>query len=91
MGYFCVDEFRIIHSDRGCHYRWIDWIKRINDAAPSRSMLRKGGTPDNSTCEGFFGRMKNEMFYGRSWQGVTLEKFMQHIDSYMVFGTGIRE
>lgn len=30
--------------------------------------------------------MKNEMFYGRSWQGVTLEKFKQHINSYMVPG-----
>lgn len=29
--------------------------------------------------------MKNEMFYGRSWQGVTLEKFIQHIESYMVW------
>ena len=45
-----------------------------------------GSFPDgNSACEGFFGRMKNEMFYGRSWQGVTLEKFIQHIDSYMVW------
>lgn len=29
--------------------------------------------------------MKNEMFYGRSWQGVTLENFMQQIESYMVW------
>lgn len=39
----------------------------------------------NSACEVFFGRMKNEIYYGRSWQGVTLEKFMQQIDSYMVW------
>mgnify|MGYP005756198773 CR=1 FL=1 len=25
------------------------------------------------------------MFYGRSWQGVTLEKFIQQIESYMVW------
>ena len=29
--------------------------------------------------------MKNEMFYGRSWQGVTLENFMQQIEAYMVW------
>ena len=28
--------------------------------------------------------------YGRSWQGVTLEKFMQHIDSYMVWYRDMR-
>ena len=31
---------------------------------------------DNSACEGFFGRLKNEMFYGRSWRGVTIEDFI---------------
>lgn len=25
------------------------------------------------------------MFYGRSWQGVTLENFMQQIEEYMVW------
>ena len=75
----------IIHSDRGCHYRWPGWIKRVQNAGLTRSMSRKGCSPDNSACEGFFGRMKNEMFYGRPWQGVTLEKFIQHIDSYMVW------
>lgn len=29
--------------------------------------------------------MKNEMFYGRSWQGVTLENFMHQIEEYMVW------
>lgn len=66
----------ILHSDRGCHYRWPGWIKWVDDAGVTTSMPRKGCSPDNSACEGFFGRMKNEMFYGRSWQGVTLENFM---------------
>lgn len=29
--------------------------------------------------------MKNEIFYGRSWQGVILENFMQQIEEYMVW------
>ena len=33
-----------------------------------RSMSKKGCSPDNAACEGFFGRMKNEMYYGRTWQ-----------------------
>lgn len=76
-------EHPIIHSDRGCHYRWPDWIKRVDDAGLTRSMSRKGCSPDNSACEGFFGRLKNEMFYGRSWSGVSIEQFMEILDNYI--------
>lgn len=76
-------EHPIIHSDRGCHYRWPDWIKLAQDAGLTRSMSRKGCSPDNSACERFFGRIKNEMFYGRSWAGVSLERFMEILDNYI--------
>ena len=33
--------------------------------------------------EGFFGRMKNEMFYGRDWSGVTIEEFVDLIGKYI--------
>lgn len=51
-------EHPIIQSDRGCHYRRPDWIKRIDDAGLTRSMSRKGCSPDNSACKEFFGRLK---------------------------------
>ena len=38
---------------------------------------------DNSACEGFFGRLKNEMFYGRSWRDVSIEEFMLCLDDYI--------
>lgn len=38
-------------------------------------MLKKGCSPDNSDCERFFGRIKNEMFYSRDWKNITLEEF----------------
>lgn len=50
-----------------------------------RSMSKKGCSPDNAACEGFFGRMKNEMFYCRSWQNVTIEEFINQIDEYMLW------
>ena len=31
-----------IHSDRGCHYRWSRWIKRMEDNGFIRSMSKKG-------------------------------------------------
>ena len=83
ISHFPEGKHPIIHSDRGCHYRWPGWIERMNRAGLTRSMSKKGCSPDNSACEGFFGRLKNEMFYGRSWQGVSLEEFIRQRDSYI--------
>ena len=33
----------------------------------------------------FFGRMKNEMFYGRSFVGVTIKTFIQIINDYITW------
>ena len=71
-----------VHSDRGCHYRWPGWIERMEEAGLTRSMSKKGCSPDNAACEGFFGRLKNEMFYGRSWIGKSLDAFAQDLDDY---------
>ena len=79
-----VQNIPLIHTERGCHYRWPDWIKRVNDAGLTRSMSRKECSPYHSACEGFFGRLKNEMFYGRSWAGVSLERFMEILDNYYI-------
>ncbi len=53
-----------IHSDRGCHYRWPGWIRICDENGLVRSMSRKGCSPDNARCEGFFGRLKIEFIYG---------------------------
>ncbi len=73
----------IIHSDRGAHYRWPGWILRTENASLIRSMSRKGCSPDNSACEGFFGRLKNEMFYNRSWVGYSIDRFIEELDAYI--------
>ena len=77
------DECPIIHSDRGCHYRWPGWLERIEKASLKQSMSKKGCAPDNAACEGFFGRIKNEMFYNRNWMGVSLDAFMELLDRYL--------
>lgn len=76
-------EQPIVHSDRGCHYRWPEWIAIIESAGLTRSMSKKGCSPDNSACEGFFGHLKTEMFYGYNWDEYTLEEFIQAVDDYM--------
>ena len=77
------DDRPVVHSDRGAHYRWPGWLTRMGDAKLIRSMSRKGCSPDNSACEGFFGRLKTELFYPRNWQATTIEQFIQVVDSYI--------
>jgi transposase InsO family protein len=73
----------VVHSDRGGHYRWPGWLSRISDAKLVRSMSRKGCSPDNAACEGFFGRLKNELFYSRDWMSTSTEKFIATLDAYI--------
>ena len=73
----------MVHSDRGGHYRWPGWLSRIAEAKLVRSMSRKGCSPDNAACEGFFGRMKIEMFFSRNWLSTTIEEFVAALDAYI--------
>lgn len=73
----------VIHSDRGAHYRWPGWLKRVHNAKLIRSMSRKGCSPDNAACEGFFRRLKTESFYPRSWKDISVDQFIQIVDSYI--------
>ncbi|MDA3950214.1 MAG: IS3 family transposase [Spirochaeta sp.] len=73
----------IVHSDRGSHYRWPGWISRMDQAGLTRSMSKKGCTPDNAACEGFFGRLKNEMYYNKIWIDVSMQGFIDQVDQYI--------
>lgn len=57
----------------------------MNAAGLIRSISRKGCSPDNAACEGFFGILKNEMFYERSWDGVSISEFIRQLDENMVW------
>jgi transposase InsO family protein/transposase-like protein len=79
-----ADERPVVHSDRGSHYRWPGWIDRSNaENQLLRSMSKKGCTPDNAACEGFFGRLKNEMFFHRNWKDVTMNELFERLHEYI--------
>ena len=78
-------EKPIIHSDRGCHYRWPEWIRICKEHGLTRSMSAKGCSPDNAAAEGFFGRLKQEFFHKRSFAGVSMDGFIETLDDYMVW------
>ena len=46
-------------------------------------MSNKESSPDNLGSERFFKRLKNEMFYVRSGDNVTIESFIEKLDSYI--------
>lgn len=76
-------ENAVIHSDRGFHYRVQSWIDIVENNNCLRSMSKKGCSPDNSACEGFFGTIKNEFFYSRDWSKVGKEEFAVELDKYL--------
>jgi transposase InsO family protein len=46
-------------------------------------MSRKACSPDNAACEGFFGRLKNELFYSRDWLSTSVAEFVAALDAYI--------
>ena len=72
-----------LHSDRGGHYRTPDWVRACGEAGVERSMSRKGHSPDNAACEGFFGRLKVEFFHGRDWSGWSPGEFIEALGAWV--------
>ncbi len=61
------------------------WIERTQKANITRSIAKKGCSPDNAACEDFFGRLKNELFYPQKWTNTTRDAFIQAVDDYIVW------
>ena len=73
----------LVHSDRGCHYRWPGWLDLMERYGLTRSMSAKGCSPDNAAAEGFFGRMKTESVYPERWEERTRDEVLVLIDDYI--------
>ena len=78
-------ERPVVHSDRDTHHhhRWPGWLTCMRDVKLIHSMSRKGCSPDNTACKGFFGRLKTELFYPRDWQAATIGQFIQVVGPYI--------
>ena len=48
-----------------------------------QSMSRKGNCLDNCVMENFFGKMKNEMFYGHEYEFKTLDELEIAMNEYI--------
>ena len=73
----------IFHSDQGWQYQMKQYRDELNQRGIVQSMSRKGNCLDNSVMETFFGRLKNEMFYGFERSFTSFEEFSKAIDDYI--------
>ncbi len=55
----------------------------MDQAELTRSMSKRACTPDNAACEGFFGRLQNEMYYKQIWTDTSLEAFTAELYSHI--------
>ena len=75
----------IMHSDQGWQYQHEMYRKELQKHGIVQSMSRKGNCYDNCIMETFFGRLKNEMFYGFEREYTSFEAFASAIDEYIAY------
>ena len=73
----------IMHSDQGWQYQHATYRNELQQHEIIQSMSRKGNCYDNCIMETFFGRLKNEMFYGFEKTYTSFESFACSIDEYI--------
>ena len=68
----------IFCSDQGWQYH-----KTLEERGIIQSMSKKGNCLDNCVMENFFGKMKNEMFYGHEYEFASLEQLQKSMEEYI--------
>ena len=73
----------VMHSDQGWQYQHAFYRGELQKHGIIQSMSRKGNCYDNCMMETFFGRLKNEMFYGFEKNYHSFEAFSKAIAEYI--------
>ena len=73
----------IFHSDQGWQYQHEYFRSTLKEHGIIQSMSRKGNCYDNCVMETFFGRLKNEMFYGHEKEYESFKCFAKAIEEYI--------
>jgi transposase InsO family protein len=73
----------IFHSDQGWQYQHAYYRKELQKHGIIQSMSRKGNCYDNCIMETFFGRLKNEIYYGYEKEYKSFEEFEKAIEEYI--------
>ena len=76
-------EGLIFHSDQGWQYQHDYFRNTLKERGIIQSMSRKGNCYDNCIMETFFGRLKNEMYYGYEKDYSSFEEFSKAVKEYI--------
>ena len=60
----------LLHSDQGWQYRMPAYRRFLETGAITQSMSRKGNCLDNAAMESFFGTLKSEYFYLKTFSNI---------------------
>lgn len=71
----------MLHSDQGWHYQHATYREQLAARGVTQSMSRKGNCLDNAVIESFFGTLKSEMFYQKSFKSIN--ELEQDIRNYI--------
>ena len=74
---------RTFHSDQGWAYQMKAYSKRLKEERIYQSMSRKANCLDNSVMENFFGILKQEIYYGTTYNSyrelkLAIEKYIKY-------------
>ena len=78
-------EGLIMHSDQGWQYQHSFYQKSLKEHGIKQSMSRKGNCYDNCIMETFFGRLKNEMYYGFEKEYASFDDFKAAVEEYIYY------
>lgn len=72
-----------LHSDQGWHYQHKTYNNVLKENKIFQSMSRKANCLDNFLMENFFGLLKQEMFYGKTYD--SFQQLERAIHEYINF------
>ena len=74
---------RTFHSDQGWAYQMKSYTNELKEEGIFQSMSRKGNCHDNSVMENFFGLLKQEIYYGKTYY--SYGELKQAIEDYIKY------
>jgi len=80
----------MIQSDQGIQYQNSRYQTKLEEMGIIQSMSRKGNCLDNSPTENFFGRMKEEMWFGHEEEYKNPKAVIKAIDEYINYYNNTR-
>ncbi len=73
----------LMHSDQGWHYQMKQYQQALQKQGITQSMSRKGNCYDNAAIESFFGILKSEFVYYKTF--LNERHFLQELESYIQY------